>query len=147
MNDWDWSGTEAELKQSIALNPNFGEAHWAYCVYLMAMARLDEAVNECERARDLDPLAAGPHLWLGQAYYHARRYDDALRVMRRGLEMRPDKGDRLYHDIAEAYEQKGMFAEAFAARQQVLSLAKDPNVTALAEAYKRAGYRGYMLKQ
>jgi len=40
-----------------------------------------------------------------------------------------------------------MFAEAFAARQQALSFRKDPRVTALAEAYKRAGYKGYLLKQ
>lgn len=45
------------------------------------------------------------------------------------------------------YEQKKMFAEAFAARQQALSLAKGPRVTALGEAYKRWGYIGYLLKQ
>ena len=40
-----------------------------------------------------------------------------------------------------------MFAEAFAARQQARSLEGDPSVTALGEAYKRSGYRGYLLKQ
>jgi hypothetical protein len=43
-----------------------------------------------------------------------------------------------------------MFAEAFAARQQMLSLDQDPTVTALVtplgEAYKRAGWKGYLLK-
>jgi uncharacterized protein HemY len=39
-----------------------------------------------------------------------------------------------------------MFAEAFAARQRSLSLDKCPCVTALDEAYKRAGYRGWLLK-
>jgi hypothetical protein len=39
-----------------------------------------------------------------------------------------------------------MFAEAFAARQQALGYDKDPNVTAPGEAYKRAGYRGWLLK-
>jgi hypothetical protein len=43
-----------------------------------------------------------------------------------------------------------MFAEAFAARQQALSLDEDPNVAALVtplgEAYKRAGYKGWLLK-
>jgi hypothetical protein len=29
----------------------------------------------------------------------------------------------------------------------MLSLAKDPRVTVLAEAYKRSGYKGYLLKQ
>jgi len=110
------------------------------------MERLDGAVNESERARDLDPFDFYANEWLGQALYHARQYDDALRQLKRTLEMYPDRGDRLYYAIADVYEQKKMFADAFAARQQWLSLNKDPNVTALGEAYKRAGYRGWLLK-
>jgi TolB-like protein/Tfp pilus assembly protein PilF len=149
-NDWDWSAAEAEFKQAIALNPNLARAHHGYSYYLVIMERLDEAVNESERARDLDPFDYYVNEWLGQALYHARRYDDALRQMRRTLEMFPDRGERLYWELAEVYEQKRMFAEAFAARQQALSLDEDPNVTALdtplGEAYKRAGYRGWLQK-
>jgi len=149
-DDWDWSGAEAEFKQALALNPNLARAHHGYSYYLVIMQRLDEAVNESERARDLDPFDFYANEWLGQALYHARRYDDALRQLRRTLEMFPDRGQRLYWEIACVYEQKRMFGEAFAARQQVLSLDQDPNiaalVTPLGEAYKRAGWRGYLLK-
>jgi TolB-like protein/DNA-binding winged helix-turn-helix (wHTH) protein len=149
-NDWDWPGAEAEFKQAIALNPNLARAHHGYSYYLVIMQRLDEAVNESELARDLDPFDFYANEWLGQALYHARRYDDALRQLRRTLEMFPDRGERLYWQIAEVYEQKSMFGEAFAARQQALSLNKDPQVAALVtplgEAYKRAGYRGWLLK-
>jgi tetratricopeptide (TPR) repeat protein len=149
-NDWDWSGAEAEFKQALALNPNLARTHHGYSYYLVIMQRLDEAVNESERARDLDPFDFYANEWLGQALYHARRYDDALRQLRRTLEMFPDRGQWLYWEIAYVYEQKGMFAEAFAARQQTLSLDQDPHVAALVtplgEAYKRAGWRGYLLK-
>ena len=144
--DWDWAGAEAELKQAIALNPNYARAHSWYSFYLVAMARLDEAMREIERARDLDPYSGWVTFWQGQVLYHARRYDDALRVNQRGLELHPNAGD-FYGAIADIYEQKKMFAEAFAARQQALSLQKDPRVTALAEVYKRAGYKGYLLAQ
>jgi TolB-like protein/DNA-binding winged helix-turn-helix (wHTH) protein len=145
-NDWDWSGAEAEHKQATALSPNYATAHFGYSCYLVAMGRLDEAMKEIERARDLDPFSVPITWWLGQALYHARRYDDALRQDRRGLEMYPDNA--LFYDaMADVYEQKKMFGEAFAARQQALSLENDPNVTALAEAYKRSGYRGYLLKE
>lgn len=144
--DWDWAGTEAELKQAIALNPNSALAHSWYSFYLVAGARLDEAMREIERAQDLDPYSAWVTIWLGQVLYHARRYDEALRVNQRGLEMHPDD-DGFYGAIADVYEQKKMFAEAFTARQQSLSLEKDPRVSTLAEAYKRAGYKGYLLKQ
>jgi TolB-like protein/DNA-binding winged helix-turn-helix (wHTH) protein/Flp pilus assembly protein TadD len=144
--DWDWSGAEAEHKEAIALNPNDADAHRWYSGYLVAMGRLDEAMREIERARDLDPYSASIIVWLGQVLYHARRYDDALRENRRGLEMHPDVGE-FYWSIADVYEQKRMFAEAFAARQQALILNKDPRVTALDDAYKHSGYKGYLLKQ
>jgi tetratricopeptide (TPR) repeat protein len=145
-NDWDWSGAEAEFKQAIALNPNLTRAHNWYSQYLVITERLDEAVNESERARDLDPFDFYANRDLGQALYHARRYDDALRQIQRTVEMFPDRGF-LYDEIADVYEQKKMFAEAFAARQHARTLNKDPSVTALAEAYKHAGYRGHLLKQ
>ena len=145
-NDWDWSGAEAEYQQATALSPNDASAHFSYSFYLVPMDRLDEAMKEIERARDLDPFSPIVTWWLGQVLYHARRYDDALRENRRGLEMHPDN-DSFYDAMADVYEQKKMFAEAFAARQQALSLVHDPSVTALGEAYKRSGYRGYLLKE
>jgi serine/threonine protein kinase/TolB-like protein len=145
-NDWDWPGAEADYKQATALNPNYAFAHFGYSGYLLAMGRVDEAMREIERARDLDPLSVIVTWWLGQVLYHARRYDDALRQDRRGLEMHPDYVS-LYVAMADVYEQKKMFAEAFAARQKAFSLEKDPNVIALGEAYKRSGYRGYLLKE
>ena len=144
--DWDWVGAEADYKQAIALNPNYATAHQWYAVELVAMGRPIEAMREIERARDLDPYDAATTYKLGEVLYHARRYDEALRVDQRGLEMHPDAG-RFYWDIADIYEQKKMFAEAFAARQQWLTMRKDPRVPALAEAYKRAGYKGYLLAQ
>jgi TolB-like protein/DNA-binding winged helix-turn-helix (wHTH) protein/Tfp pilus assembly protein PilF len=146
MTDWDWSGAEAEYRQAIALDPNDASAHHWYSFYLVAMGRFDEATREIERARDLDPYDAFTTVWLGQVLYHARRYDDALRENQRGLEMHPNAAD-FYWNMADVYEQKKMFAEAFAARQQALSLQKNPKVTALAEAYQRSGYKGYLLQQ
>jgi TolB-like protein/DNA-binding winged helix-turn-helix (wHTH) protein/Tfp pilus assembly protein PilF len=145
--DWDWSGAEAEYRQAISLNPNNALAHQAYSLYLVAMGRLDEAMREAEIARDLDPYSAANTMWLGQVLYHARRYDESLRVNQRGLEMQPGSGQNFYWNMADIYEQKQMFSEAFAARQQSLSLRKDPRVNELREAYRRSGYTGYLLKQ
>ena len=144
--DWDFSGAEAELKQAIVLNPNLARAHMWYSYYLVIMERLDEAVKESERARDLDPFDFYANEWLGQAFYHARRYDDALRQIRHAVEMFPERGTKLDHGMVAVYEQKEMFAEAFAARQRLDTLVKCPYVTALDEAYKLGGWRGYLLK-
>ena len=145
MTDWDWSGAEAEYERAIALNPGSAPAHRWYSAYLVAAGRPDEALREIERAQDLDPYSASVTEWLGQVLYHARRYDDALREIRRGSEMYPDSPQFLW-DIADVYEQKQMFPEAFAARQQALRVWKVPGVTALGEVYRLSGYKGYMLK-
>jgi TolB-like protein/DNA-binding winged helix-turn-helix (wHTH) protein/Tfp pilus assembly protein PilF len=144
--DWDWSGAELEHKQAIALSPNYATAHRWYSFELTAMGRLVEAMREIKLARDLDPYDIGIADRMGQVFYHARRYDDALREDQRALEMHPDVGG-FYWDIADIYEQKKMFAEAFVARQRALRLYKDERVAALDEAYRRAGYKGYLLKQ
>jgi TolB-like protein len=145
-NDWDWSGAVNEIRQAIALNPNNASAHRRYASYLAAVGRFDEALKEMERGRDLDPFSIASNFGLGGILYYARRYDDALHQNQRGLEMFPDCFD-CYNGIADIYEAQRMFAEAFAARQQALSMQKDPTVGALAEAYKRGGYRGWLLKK
>jgi adenylate cyclase len=106
--DCDWSGAEAEYKQSIALNPNDAEAHHWYSFYLVAMGRLDEAMREIVRARDLNPYDAFTTVWVGQVLYHARRYDEALREMQRGLEMHPDTS-AFYWDMADVYVRCSLF--------------------------------------
>jgi tetratricopeptide (TPR) repeat protein len=144
--DWDWSGAEVEHKQAIALSPNYATAHRWYSFELTAMGRLEEAKREIKLARDLDPYDIGIADWQGQVFYHARRYDDALREYQRALEIHPSVGG-FYWEIADVYEQKKMFDEAFVARQQALRLYKDKSVAALDEAYRHAGYTGYLLKQ
>jgi TolB-like protein/DNA-binding winged helix-turn-helix (wHTH) protein len=145
--DSDWSGAEEEFKQAIALNSNWATAHHWYSHYLVAMGRSDEAVKEIERARDLDPYSLPIGTWLGITLYFARRYDDALRQCRQMLEMFAEHADVFYDNMGSVYEQKGMFAEAFAVRQQALNLSKDLTAGALSEAYQRSGYRGYVLKK
>lgn len=144
--DRDWSGAEAEFKQAIALNPSDATAHQWYSTYLLVVGQLDAALKEIERAHELDPFSPTVNWWYGRSLYYARRYDDALRQLQRSLEMFPDQW-LFYNYIADVYEHKGMFPEAFGARQQALSMQNDPTVGALAEAYQRSGYRGWLLKK
>jgi TolB-like protein/DNA-binding winged helix-turn-helix (wHTH) protein/Tfp pilus assembly protein PilF len=145
-SDWDWPGAESEFKQAIALNPNYATAHHWYSHYLLAMGRLDEAVRELERAQDLDPYSVPINNFLGITLYSARRYDEALSQFRRGVEMHPELVG-FYDGIADVYEQRKMFAEAFAWRRRLLRVSKEPQMAALEEAYQRSGYRGYLFKR
>ena len=146
-NDWDWAGAEKEFKQALALNPNYATAHHWYAHYLTAMGRLEQAVKELEQARDIDPYSIFIHKFLAQALYYNRRYDDSLREYLRGMELFPTRWE-FYDGIAEVYEQKKMFAEAYAIHQRSLPLTHDSQTApALAEAYQHSGYRGWLLEK
>ena len=55
--DWDWQTAEKEYRRAIELNPNYATAHHWYAEYLNWRGRFDEALQESERARQLDPLS------------------------------------------------------------------------------------------
>ena len=143
--DRDWPGAESEFKQAIALNPNYATAHHWYSHYLLAMGRLDEAVSELERARDLDPYSIPINAFLGITLYCARRYDEAIRQFHRAVEMHPEL-DEPHDELANIYEQQNLLPEAFAERQQALRLAGDASLaTSLEAVYQHSGYKDYLL--
>ena len=142
--DWDWSGAESEFRQALSLNPNYATTHHWYSHHLVAMGRLDEALNELERARELDPFSMPINDFLGTTLYYARRYDDAIRQLRRALEMHPEATE-IHEQLADIYEQKNMLPEAFAERLQSVKAKGDTKLAAaLDQAYKRFGYKGFL---
>ncbi len=53
----DLKGGEREFKRAVELNPNYAEAHQWYATALMSVGRLQEASDEMERARELQPAS------------------------------------------------------------------------------------------
>ena len=61
----------------------------AYC---SSLDRLDEAIVEHERARDIDPLTPRNTAYLSVLYTAARRFDDAIAAAKQVLEQYPRSG-------------------------------------------------------
>ena len=55
--DWDFSGSEEEIRRAIELNPNSSSVHKDYSYNLAIMGRLDEAIIEALKAHELDPVS------------------------------------------------------------------------------------------
>jgi TolB-like protein/DNA-binding winged helix-turn-helix (wHTH) protein/Tfp pilus assembly protein PilF len=110
--DWDWQTAEKEYQRAIALNPNYATAHHWYAEHLAWMGRFDEALQESERARQLDPLSLIIASDNGAILYYSRQYDRAIGRFRGVREMNPDFSRAGM--IRLAYAQIGMFAEALA---------------------------------
>ena len=110
--DWDWQTAEKEFRRAIELNPNYATAHHWYAEHLMWRGRFDEALQESERARQLDPLSLIIASDNGAILLFARQYDRAIEKFRSVLAMDPEFPRA--HLIRTAYLEKGMFAEALA---------------------------------
>jgi TolB-like protein/DNA-binding winged helix-turn-helix (wHTH) protein/Flp pilus assembly protein TadD len=137
-HDWDWATAEREFRHAIALNPNYATAHHWYAEHLMWRGRFDEALQESERARLLDPLSLIIAADNGAILYFARQYDRAIARLRSVRAIDPTLA-RGYILIA-VYADHGMADEALAeqARWRPL-IPAELNWSSLAYAYGRAG--------
>lgn len=110
--DWDWQTAEREFRRAIDLNPNYATAHHWYAEQLMWRGRFDEALQESERARQLDPLSLIIAADNGAILYYSRQYERSIAKFRSVLDMDPNFPRA--HLIRGPYVEKGMFAQALA---------------------------------
>lgn len=138
--DHDWSAAEREYRRAIELNPRYPIAHHWYGGYLSATGRHQEALQQAETARALDPLSLIIQTWIGLRYYFAGRYDEAIVEFRKALELDDNFAPAHWH-LGWAYEQAGRFAAGVAEAERAVAL--DPGnllyVTSLSHAYAKAG--------
>jgi TolB-like protein/Tfp pilus assembly protein PilF/predicted Ser/Thr protein kinase len=144
--DWDWREAEKQLKQAIALNPNYATAHHWYSHYAMAMGRSEESLAASKRALELDPLDDTINAHLAWHYYYARQYDQAIAQSRKTLELNPNSFWAHYF-LGLAYEQKRMFAQAIPEFQQAIAVSSATFAKgALGHAYALLGNRSEALR-
>ncbi len=89
--DWDWEGASHEYETALGINPNDATAHFSHSLlYLAPLGRIDEAIQEMQRARDLDPLNVVIHTYLGMLFHFGGRYEEAVAQLRNTIGMAPD---------------------------------------------------------
>lgn len=136
--DWDWQGAESEFKLAIQLNPNYATAHQRYSLFLPTLGRLDEAIAEARKARELDPLALPVNENLGDILYLARHYDQAIEQLRRTLELDPNYGVA-HGTLAKVYEAQGKYEESLEER---LKSSTPETVAELRQVFAASGIKG-----
>jgi len=142
MRELDWSGAEQEFHRVLALNPNNAAVHDDFCEVLGEMGRLDEALNECQLAQELDPN--NDHMAI--ILYRRGEYDHAIAILRMMIERHPNDGG-LHYLLFECSEKKKNDKEA------VLELEKAVTLYGLSDAagkihrtFAISGYRVAMLQ-
>ena len=114
--DLDWTTAEREFRRALDLNPGSPDAHVSYGLLLTSLGRHNEAIREGQIAVQLDPLSSGASV-LGRILLRARRYQEALPYLQRGVELEP-RSARAYFRLGDNYVQLGKYDEAIAAYEK-----------------------------
>ena len=80
---WRWADAERHFRAAITYAPSEATAHQWYGGSLYALGRVDEAVEELVRARDLDPVSAALGTDVTYGLYVAHHLGQALAEARR----------------------------------------------------------------
>src|SRR5579863_1502430 len=138
--DWNWGAAAAGFAKAIRDNPSYATAYQRYSLYLMAMGRPDDSVEQINKARELDPLSISINFSLGWRFYMSRQYDRAIQQLRNTLDMDPSY--ELPHLVLGlSYAKKGDFGLAIPELRKAVELSHGTPlmVSALANVYARAG--------
>jgi serine/threonine protein kinase/tetratricopeptide (TPR) repeat protein len=138
--DHDWKAAEREYRRALQLDSTYATAHHWYGGFLSAMGRHEEALEQAESARRLDPLSSIIQTWVGLRYYFAAKNEAAIAEYGKAIELDPGFAPAYWH-LGWAYQEMGRFAEAVSAAERALEI--EPQSTlylaAVGHAYARAG--------
>lgn len=84
---WAHTYIRGVFKRAYALNPSLTFSHFHYAWYLALAGRLDQALEEHLKARDLDPLTPPQLSNLGSLYLYRREYAKAAYEAHQALEL------------------------------------------------------------
>jgi TolB-like protein/Tfp pilus assembly protein PilF len=120
-HDWNLPDAEAELRRAVELGPNMPGGHYAYSHWWLAKGLPQKAMDEAQRAIDLDPLSLPKNYHLGAVYYFAHDYDAAIAQLHKTSEL--DPSFVIAHNLlAITYAFKGFSREALAEAEKAHSL-------------------------
>ena len=142
--DYDFAGSGAELQRAVELNPNGADGHMGLGVYYTAMGRLQESVQEVQRARELSPLDLIINTGLCDVLYAARRYEEALAQCKANLDLDPSS-PLPHRQLGAIYVAKGMNSEAASEflRADELGGASPAMIAALQAGERDSGLPGF----
>jgi TolB-like protein/Tfp pilus assembly protein PilF/predicted Ser/Thr protein kinase len=145
--DWDWAGAEREFRRAIELNPNYATAHQWFAVGLLVnLRRTSEAIQEIQKALELDPLSLIINTAAGNVYLYAGREDKALEQAEKVLDM--DSTFGFAHLIlTEVNERRRKYDESVEEGLKGYSFAgflSQHEIASLREAYTSSGRIGYL---
>jgi serine/threonine protein kinase/Tfp pilus assembly protein PilF len=95
--EWKLGEAEKQFLRAIELNPDYTYAHYWYSQLLHLTKHTQEAIWRSQLARELDPFSALTNINVGRAYYYARQFDEAEKILTQFLAKYPDNTNAAYN--------------------------------------------------
>jgi TolB-like protein/Tfp pilus assembly protein PilF len=141
MYEHDWNAAEEDFQRAFRVNSNDAMAHHWYAEHLINVGKVDRAIAELKRARELDPLSLTINSVLGRAYRDARRYQESIDQCRKTLDLDPDF-PLAHWCLGVSHVGMKHYAEAVAEMQRADAVGTAPlYACGLGYAYAAAGNR------
>jgi tetratricopeptide (TPR) repeat protein len=118
-----WQNSQSLWTHAIASTTDNAIAHTNLAEALLKKGKIDEAVEHCEKALQIDPNQAFAHSALGLAFLQKGRVDEAVGHLQRAVEITPTSPD--HSNLGVALIRVGRVKEALAHYDMALQI--DPN--------------------
>jgi eukaryotic-like serine/threonine-protein kinase len=137
---WDFSSGEAEFRKALELDPSDATAHqWLSQDLSYIGGRVKEAIDEGNRAHQLDPLSPIIGYAQGDAYFYNRQFDKAIEIYKKVSADNPTFGIA-HGGLALAYWAQHNYPQAIQEFKTAAELKGDKNAAEFAAALD-AGFR------
>jgi len=148
--NWDFAGGEAEFRKAFELDPSDATAHqWFSETLCWIGGRAQEAIEEGNRAHQLDPLSPIIAAQQGQAHVYAGQFDQAIEIFKKVIADNPTFG-RGHSELAYAYWGAHKYPEAIQEWKSGSQLENDKNsmeyATAMDTGFRSGGWPGALHK-
>jgi tetratricopeptide (TPR) repeat protein len=142
---WDSAKAEREFRRAIELNPNYVAAHHWYATSLMIQGRFPEALQEIDRAQQLDPSSNPILADKALILFHSGRADEALALLKQ-LEASQPGFYSTHRYLTHIYLARHELQNYLAQWRQAATLAQKQSelavVSAAEQGFKSGGERG-----
>ena len=133
---WDSGMADEEFRRAIDLDPNNSNAHHWYATFLLSVRRLDESLNEIDRAQGLDPNSPSIRADKGRILWVSGRTAEALRLLRQLEAADPDSLSP-HRYLKFAYLERGDYPGYLAEMKKEAFLLHDASLSAIGTAAEK----------
>jgi tetratricopeptide (TPR) repeat protein len=107
--------------QALGLRSDVPDVHYGLATVCFLMQDYVSAAHHFKEVTRLDPLHAGAHINLGAVYNRLDRLDEAIPVLRRGIQLDVSRSEG-YYNLGVVYRRKGQIDLAIAAYREATRL-------------------------